>query len=46
MAIQAVQGKDLPVVEGTVLLSALVYVLVNLMVDLSYGVLDPRIRYG
>lgn len=44
LAIQAVLGKDLPVVEGTVILSALVYVLVNLMVDVTYGILDPRIK--
>lgn len=44
LAIQAVLGKDLAVVEGTVILAALVYVVVNLMVDLSYGILDPRIK--
>ena len=46
LAVAAVLSKDFPLVQGTVLLSATVYVLVNLIVDLSYSVLDPRIRYG
>ncbi|MDI3317255.1 MAG: ABC transporter permease [Bacillota bacterium] len=36
---------DLPAVMGVTLLAAVVYALVNLLVDLGYGVLDPRIRY-
>lgn len=45
LTINAILWKDFPVVQGTVLVIALVYVLVNLLVDLSYGLLDPRIRY-
>jgi len=45
MAIDAILAKDFPVVQGTVLFAALVYVTVNLVVDLLYSVLDPRIRY-
>jgi len=45
MAIDAVLAKDFPVIQGTVLFAALVYVSVNLVVDLLYSVLDPRIRY-
>lgn len=45
MAIDAILAKDFPVIQGTVLFAALVYVLVNLSVDLLYSVLDPRIRY-
>lgn len=45
MAIDAILAKDFPVVQGTVLFAALVYVIVNLSVDLLYSVLDPRIRY-
>jgi peptide/nickel transport system permease protein len=45
MAIDAVLAKDFPVIQGTVLFAALVYVTVNLGVDLLYSVLDPRIHY-
>lgn len=45
LTINAILWKDFPVVQGTVLVIAVVYVLVNLLVDLSYGLLDPRIRY-
>jgi peptide/nickel transport system permease protein len=37
--------RDLPVVQGSVLLLALTFVLVNLAVDLVYGLIDPRVRY-
>lgn len=40
----AVNAKDMPVVLGVVLLSAVVYVVVNLVVDLLYPVLDPRLK--
>ncbi|HEX2349224.1 MAG TPA: ABC transporter permease [Ktedonobacterales bacterium] len=43
LAIQSILAKDYPVVQGVVLLSALSYMLINLLVDISYGVLDPRI---
>ena len=35
--------QDIPVVQGVVLFAALVYVVVNLVVDLAYPLLDPRI---
>ncbi len=41
---QAVANLDLPVLQGVVLLTALIFVLVNLTVDLLYPVLDPRLR--
>ncbi|MGH2614173.1 MAG: ABC transporter permease, partial [Thermomicrobiales bacterium] len=34
-----------PVVQGAVLLTATVYLLVNLLTDISYSLIDPRIRY-
>ena len=37
--------RDYPVIQGVVLLFSFVYVLVNLMIDLLYTLLDPRIRY-
>jgi peptide/nickel transport system permease protein len=46
MAANAIQRADLPLVQATVLLAALAFVLANLLVDLSYSLLDPRIRYG
>lgn len=46
LAINAVLVKDFPLVQGTVLFIATVYVLANLLVDVSYAIIDPRIRYG
>jgi peptide/nickel transport system permease protein len=46
LAIQSILSKDYPVVQGVVLLSALSYMLVNLLVDVGYGALDPRISLG
>ena len=45
LAINAVYQRDFPVVQGAVFISAIVFVLVNLGVDLLYGKLDPRISY-
>lgn len=43
--VEAVFARDFPVVQAGVVLAALVFVVVNLLVDLSYGVIDPRIRH-
>ncbi|MCI2237859.1 ABC transporter permease [Paenibacillus sp. TRM 82003] len=43
LALQAVQARDYPVLQGAVLLFAFVFLLVNLVVDLLYSKLDPRI---
>lgn len=40
----AIMAKDLPVIQGVVFFSAIVYVIVNLLVDLSYSLIDPRVR--
>ncbi len=45
LTIDAILRRDYPVIQGLVLLFSFVYVLINLMVDLAYIVLDPRIRY-
>ncbi|MDR7522401.1 MAG: ABC transporter permease [Armatimonadota bacterium] len=45
-ALEGINLRDYPVVQGAVLAIALAFVLVNLLVDLCYGVIDPRIRYG
>lgn len=45
LLIQAINFRDYPLVQGCILFIAATYVLVNLLVDLAYGWLDPRIRY-
>ncbi len=44
MAIQAVFERDYPLVQGIVLVAAVIYVVVNLCVDITYTLLDPRVR--
>lgn len=46
LAVQALNTRDFPLIQGIVLLIAVIYVVVNLVVDLIYGMLDPRVRYG
>lgn len=46
LALQAIFQRDYPVVQGVVLIIALLFVLTNLVVDLLYAWIDPRIRYG
>ena len=43
--VQAMEGKDFPVVQAGVLMIATTFVLVNIIVDMLYGLLDPRIRH-
>jgi peptide/nickel transport system permease protein len=45
LALGAISARDLPVVQGVVLFVASTIVLINVLVDLLYGLLDPRIRY-
>jgi len=45
-AVQAAEGLDYPALLGVTLIVAVAYVTVNLIVDIIYGVLDPRIRVG
>lgn len=45
LAVQAILDKDFPLVQAVVLVQATGYILVNLAVDLSYMVLDPRVRH-
>jgi peptide/nickel transport system permease protein len=44
--LQAITNRDVPVIEATVLVFAVVVVLANLLADILYSVVDPRIRYG
>ena len=46
LIVDAIFSRDFPVVQTVLILSAAVFVLVNLVVDLLYAVLDPRIRFG
>lgn len=46
LTLAAISARDLPVVQGVVLFVASMIVIVNAAVDILYGVLDPRIRYG
>ena len=46
LIIGAIQRRDYPVIQGGLLLTATIFVLVNLVVDLLYAAVDPRVRYG
>ena len=44
--LEAISERNYPVVQGTVLVISVIYVVVNVLVDLAYGLADPRIRVG
>jgi peptide/nickel transport system permease protein len=44
--VQAILWRDYPIVQNLVMFIAIVVILSNLFVDMLYGVLDPRVRYG
>jgi ABC-type dipeptide/oligopeptide/nickel transport system permease component len=44
LLVQAVLEKDFPVVQGVVLLTTAAYVLINLLIDIAYGIIDPRVQ--
>lgn len=46
LIVNSVERRDFPVIQGTVLLIAIGYVFINLVIDLLYGVVDPRVRLG
>jgi ABC-type dipeptide/oligopeptide/nickel transport system permease component len=46
LAVDSIGGRDYPVVQAIVLVSALSFMLTTLLVDILYGWLDPRISYG
>jgi ABC-type dipeptide/oligopeptide/nickel transport system permease component len=45
LAVDAINNRDFTLVQGTVLFAAVTYVMVNLLVDMLYALIDPRIRY-
>ena len=46
MIILAIQQRDFPLVVGSVMILAMMFVVLNLIVDILYGVIDPRVRYS
>ena len=45
-SVQALSWRDYPTIQGIVMITALIFLTINLLVDLLYAVLDPRIRVG
>ncbi len=45
LMLYAIEKRDYPVIQGTVIIVALLFIFINLLVDILYGVIDPRIRY-
>ena len=45
LTVQAILNRDYPIIQGVMLIFSVTYVVVNLLVDMSYTLLDPRIRY-
>ncbi len=45
LTVDAILRRDYPIIQGVILIFSAVYVLINLLVDLSYMLLDPRVRY-
>jgi peptide/nickel transport system permease protein len=46
LLVDSIGGRDYPVVQGIVLLLAVSFIVINLLTDLLYAYVDPRIRYG
>ncbi|MGE3797811.1 MAG: ABC transporter permease [Thermomicrobiales bacterium] len=46
LIVQSVQVRDYPVVQGTTIFIAMMFIAINLLVDVLYALIDPRVRYG
>jgi peptide/nickel transport system permease protein len=46
LLVESILARDYPVIQGSILVFALLFILVNLTVDLLYGLIDPKVRYG
>ena len=46
LLINAISRRDYPVIQGVILFITLIYLLTNLLIDLLYGIVDPRVRVG
>ena len=44
MALSAIKMRDYPLIQGYVIFTAFIFVVINLIIDLLYAILDPRIR--
>jgi ABC-type dipeptide/oligopeptide/nickel transport system permease component len=44
LIVEGILNKDFPLVQGAILLTAVVYLIVNLITDITYGFVDPRVR--
>ena len=42
----SISRRDYPVIQGVILFITLIYLLTNLLIDLLYGIVDPRVRVG
>lgn len=45
LMLYAIEKRDYPVIQGTVIVVAILFIFINLIVDILYGIIDPRIRY-
>jgi peptide/nickel transport system permease protein len=45
LAVDAIRGRDYPVIQAVVILFSVIYIGMNLLVDIIYAYIDPRIRY-
>ena len=45
LVVDAILKRDYPIIQGLILMFSFVYVLINLMIDILYTLVDPRIRY-
>jgi len=43
--LDAVLARDYPIIQGLILFFSFIYIMINLLIDLSYTFFDPRIRY-
>ncbi|MDQ6933105.1 MAG: ABC transporter permease, partial [Candidatus Eremiobacteraeota bacterium] len=46
LAFDAISNRDMPLINGAILLFATIFVVVNTIVDILYAIADPRVRYG
>jgi peptide/nickel transport system permease protein len=46
LVVDAISRRDYPIIQGVMIIFAAIYVLINLLIDISYSFLDPRIRYS
>ena len=46
LLIQSIQRRDLPLIEATVFVIAITIITLNLLVDMTYTAIDPRVRFG